>query len=112
MCAKPSARMESVTRHLRKEYDIDGPELQELVQALQVNLTEIRGQLHETLRQKQWADLSRAGHSLKGVAANTGQADIQEIGRAIEKQAPEANEETLRRLIAAADALLAELGIE
>ncbi len=112
MTAKPSARLEAVTRHLRKEYDIDGPELHDLIQALQVNLSEIRSQLHEALRQQKWTDLSRAGHSLKGVAANTGQTDLFEIGRAIEKQAPDGNVEVLNRLIAAADALTAELGIQ
>jgi len=112
MTSRPNARLEAVYRHLHEEYDIDGPELQELVQALKINLQELRQQMHSHFTAENRQALSRVGHSIKGVAANTGQQDLQSLGLELERRAPEGDRDLIAKIIGAIDAILREFGIE
>ena len=108
MCAKPSPRLAAVLQHLRSEFEIDGTELLDLMASLRANFGELQTAMHDSLAHSQWQDLSRVGHSLKGVAGNIGQDDLKQLGYSLEVTAAEGDRAKAEPLVRQIDALLAE----
>jgi len=106
------ARIQAVYRHLTREYQVDGPELDELVDALRLNLAELRKQMHGCLDRKEWDALARVGHSIKGVATNIGQNEIRSLGLMLEKEAAAGEQSKLQKAATQVDRLFAELGVD
>lgn len=109
MCAKPSLRVAAVLQHLRREFEIDGTELMDLMVSLRANLGELQVAMHDSLARGQWQELSRVGHSLKGVAGNTGQDDLKQLGYSLEMAATDGDRAKVEPLVGQIDGLLDEL---
>ncbi|NOY82769.1 MAG: Hpt domain-containing protein [Kiritimatiellaeota bacterium] len=112
MCPRSNARIQAVYRHLSREYQIDGAELDELMGAVRINLAELRDEMHRCLDEKQWDELCRVAHSVKGVASNLGQEEMRRLALVLEKESGSGAENRLRKVAAGLGRLFAELGVE
>jgi HPt (histidine-containing phosphotransfer) domain-containing protein len=110
MNADSSVRLDAVRQHLNREYGMEGADLDDLVAALKSNLLELGGSIQTTLAAGQWPELSRHGHSLKGVAANVGQDELRQIGLSIEQAGKAGDATTVRAQLPRLAVLLRELG--
>ena len=70
MSTEHTVRLDAVRQHLNQEYGMEGADLEDLIVTLKSNLQELNDGILASLKAGQWPDLSRHGHSLKGVAAN------------------------------------------
>jgi len=94
----------------RQEFEVDGIELEELVETLDQNLVALRDSIAASLRTEEWSELARAGHALKGVGANIGQDELRQSGEQIETLAAAGTVDTkrCRDLLDRIDTILAE----
>ena len=110
MSAKLNPRLAAVYKHLRHEFEVDGPALEELVETLVLNLRDLRQALREAAGADDAAALAEHGHALKGIAANTGQDDLRQAAAALEELARGVDRGHVRLAIEAIDGMLMELG--
>jgi len=110
MSTDNTVRLDAVRQHLSQEYGMEGADLDDLIVTLKTNLQELGANIHTTLKAGQWPDLSRHGHSLKGVAANVGQDELRQIGLTIEQAGKAGDAAMVQAQLPRLAELLRELG--
>ena len=73
-----------IRRYLADEFGMEEAEIEEMFEMFLETLERLTAEIEESISAGDAGQLKSTGHSLKGVAANIGAADIAAIGKSIE----------------------------
>ncbi|OGV47315.1 MAG: hypothetical protein A2017_09155 [Lentisphaerae bacterium GWF2_44_16] len=98
-----------VKNYLRKEFELDDNDVEEMIDEYFKNMDSLIEKGGEQSRGAAWGELARTGHSIKGASANIGANIMSETGKALELGAREEKkdecEQALKKLRADFDNL-------
>jgi len=105
-----TARRAAVFKYLRYEFEMDGLELEELVDCLIMNLRELRTSIRAAVQANDQEALADHAHGLKGIAGNVGQTELEEAAVVLETAARTQQSDSIASGVEAVEAMLTELG--
>lgn len=81
----------TIKHYLEEEFGLEEPDTTSLVNDYVTNLSALRKQARQYLVQKDWKQLQRNAHSVKGTSFNVGAVNIADLGITLEEAARSEN---------------------
>ncbi len=88
-----------ISSYLKEEFELDAEDVQEMLEEFVLNLEEIYDSCISLIKEKDFLELKKQGHSLKGGARNLGAKELGEIGFQIEEFSKDENAEEIEKLL-------------
>lgn len=104
--------LKKISDYLRKEFELDDEDIQEMFQEYFSNMDSLIERAQTQISDSSWEELKRTAHSIKGASANIGAETISAAGKMIEDKALNENAEECKSLLGRIEGGVASLKAE